>query len=91
MSSVEIRVTWKEVPEINRNGEITVYEVKYEPLMTFDGMRMTEYVNTTNLTAILTNLEEFVEYNISVRAYTSEGPGPFSPPETTRTDEAGKQ
>ena len=37
----------------------------------------------------LTGLQEFVEYNISVRAYTSVGPGPFSPIEVVQTAEAG--
>ena len=58
--------------------------------MTFDGALMTEYVNTANITTVLANLEEFVEYSIRVRTYTSEGPGPFSPAETARTDEDGK-
>ena len=38
-------------------------------------------VNTSNgsvLMIVLTDLEEYIEYNISVRAYTSAGPGPYS-------------
>ena len=41
--------------------------------------------------ALLTELEEYVEYNISVRAYTSVGPGPYSEEVTERTDEDGKK
>lgn len=34
--------------------------------------------NTTDTTIILSELEEFVQYNVSVRAYSSVGPGPYS-------------
>ena len=50
---------------------------------------MTDTINTTNLSANITGLEEHVEYNISVRAYNSVGPGPYSDPITERTLEDG--
>ena len=105
VSSTEIEVSWEEVPAINENGVITIYEVLYTPLMTFGGQIATDSVNTTVLnitltgTAIvtapatttnLTGLQEYVEYSISVRAYTSVGPGPYSDPLTRRTLEDGK-
>ena len=58
-----------------------MYEVQYNPLETFDGQIYTETVNITNTSLLctdLTGLEEYVEYNISVRAYTSAGSGPYS-------------
>ena len=85
-SSTTIRVTWEEVPAIDRNGEITEYEVQYEPLETFGGQIATSTVNTSMLSINLTELQEFVDYNISVRAYTSAGPGPYSDPVTEMTD-----
>ena len=66
-----------------------MYEIKYEP---FDCGLMVESINTTGpvLMMNLTGLEEYVEYDITVRAYTSEGPGPYSyPPVTERTLEDG--
>ncbi len=78
ISSTEIQVNWTDVPEIDQNGIITEYEVMYEPLMTFGGQLNATIVNTTNLFITLNGLEEFVNYNISVRAYTSVGPGPYS-------------
>ena len=89
ISSTEIQVSWTEVPEIDRNGIITMYEVMYEPLMTF-GELTPATVNTTNLTIIVDGLEEYVEYNISIRAYTSVGPGPYSEEVTNRTFEDGE-
>ena len=76
--STSIYVEWEQVHEIDRNGVIVMYEVYYEPLETFDGMIMKERVTTPDLFYIITGLEEYVDYNITVRAYTSEGPGPYS-------------
>ncbi len=87
LSSTEIQVNWIAVPEIDQNGIITEYEVMYEPLMTFNGMLSGETVNTTNLSIDLEDLAEFVEYNISVRAFTSAGPGPYSSEQVERTEE----
>ena len=85
-SSTTIRVLWEEVPAIDRNGEITEYEVQYEPLETFGDQIATSTVNTSMLSILLTDLQEFVDYNISVGAYTSAGPGPYSDPVTEMTD-----
>ena len=93
LSSTEIEVSWEEVPAISRNGIIIMYEIQYKPLETIDGQISTDTVNITNISILstdLTGLEEFVQYNISVRAYTSVGPGPYSDPVTVRTLEDGK-
>ena len=90
ISSTEILVSWDEVPAINQNGIIILYEVQYEPLMTFGGQLMTMAMNTSNTSIVLGGLQEYAEYNISVRAYTSVGPGPFSPGVNNRTFEDGK-
>ena len=81
-------VTWEDVPAIHRNGIIINYEVQFEPLQ-FTAELMTDTITTTNLSINITGLEEYVEYNISVRAYTSVGPGPYSDPVTERTLEDG--
>ncbi len=90
LSSTEIQVNWTDVPEIDQNGIITEYEVMYEPLMSFGGALSTEAVITTNVSIVLGGLEEHVEYNISVRAFTSVGPGPFSSIEMAMTEENSK-
>ena len=83
-------MTWEEVPPIEQNGIIIVYEVLYEPLETFGGILVPSTVNTTDLEAVIMNLTAFVSYNISIRAYTSVGPGPYSAPLANRTLEEGK-
>ena len=76
ISPTEVNVTWTEVAAIHRNGIITVYEVDYQPLGDFEA-DLTR-VNTTNTSILLTDLHESVQYNITVRAFTIVGPGPFS-------------
>ena len=85
-------VTWDVVPPIDQNGVITMYEVLYEPVETFNGSIMTNTttVDGMTLTAVLEGLEEYVNYTISVRAYTSAGEGPYSDGVTVLTLEDGK-
>ena len=90
VSSTSIMVTWDTVPFIDQNGVITMYEVLYEPLETFDGAIGPLSVNVTELTADLTDLQEYVNYTISVRAYTSVGAGPYSDGNSAATFEDGK-
>ncbi len=89
LSSTEVQVNWTEVAEIDQNGIITEYEVMYEPLRTF-GVLNTATTTTMNLFTVLYELEEYVEYNISVRAYTNDGAGPYSVGIVRRTFEDGE-
>ena len=88
LSSTKIQVNWTEVTEIDQNGIITEYEVMYEPLMTF-GVLNTSTARTMDVFFLLNGLEEYVEYNISVRAYTNDGAGPYSVGIVRRTFEDG--
>ena len=78
LSSTTIIVTWEEVPPIDRNGMVIAYEVRYEPFETFGQLSSSDVINATNLSVILEGLHPFVNYNVSVRAYTSVGSGPYS-------------
>ena len=82
-------VTWEEVVAIDENGIIINYEVQFVPLQ-FTNILELDSINTTDLMIVICGLQEYVEYNISVRAYTSVGPGPYSDPVTQRTLEDGK-
>ncbi len=92
VSSTSIGVMWENVRESDENGVMIAFEVLYIPLETFNGILVPELVNTSasNRTVTFTNLEEYVFYNISVRAYTSVGAGPFSAFITKRTLEDSK-
>ena len=75
---MSITVSWEEVPAIDQNGIIITYEVLLEPLETFGDLIMEQRYNSTILSLVLIDLQEFVNYSISVRAYTIEGPGNYS-------------
>ena len=92
LSSTEIRVDWEPVDAIDRNGIITHYEVRFNRT-TFTEILMTNTMNTkTNIfNLILTNLKAFVEYTVTVRAFTTAGVGPYSAIiASNKTEEAGK-
>ena len=86
-----IEVMWNEVPAIDQNGIITMYEVMYTPQNTFGGQISTNTTNVSGseLMVTLPYLQEYVNYSISVRAYTSAGQGPESTV-IELTQEAGK-
>lgn len=90
MSPKSIAVRWDGVPPIDQNGIITVFEVLYVPLNTFGGVIGMQSQNTADMLYLLENLEEYVNYSISVRAYTSIGPGPYSDPIISQTLQDGK-
>ena len=88
ISSTSIYVFWEDIPDIDRNGIITAYEVFYEPLRDDYSAGSDNATNVDNFFTIM-ELEEFAVYNISVRAYTSVGPGPYSEPIMNKTFEDG--
>ena len=95
VSPMEIRVNWEPMPAIEENGILVTYEILYEPQETFNGEIMSNVsINTTDgsvLEMVLNDLQEFVEYNVTVRAYTSIGSGPFNPTgDSSRTFEDGE-
>ena len=71
-----IIIIWDPPPQIERNGIIIHYQVTYH------GMRIDKRVhslNETGLRKVIPNLHEGETYQLKVRAYTSQGSGPYSP------------
>ena len=91
VSSTEILTMWDIVPPIDQNGIITMYEVLYEPLETFNGTIGPSTVNiiAPNTSVVLTQLEEYVFYNVSVRAFTAAGSSEYASAPLARTLEDG--
>ena len=91
VSSTEIIITWGIVPPIDKNGVITMYEVLYQPQETFNGAigDLTMNVTAPNMSVVLINVEDYVNYTLSVRAYTSVGEGPYSEGIVELTNEDG--
>ena len=90
-SSTTIAVMWEEVPPIDQNGDIIMYVVMYTPLETFGETLYSDTVNVSgsNMSVVLTGLEEYVNYTISMRAFTDVGAGPYSVAVTVLTSEDG--
>ena len=88
LSSTSIQVNWTEVPAIDQNGIIVEYEVEYNQ-STFDSVPAIQNMIVNSTMAVLTGLQEYVNYSIRVRAYTSVGPGPYSDDVIQRTEEDG--
>ena len=81
-TSTSIPVMWNEASPIEQNGVIIAFEITYIPLENFTG---TIGINSTNVSGLdqsvsLIGLQEYVNYSIQIRAYTREGPGPYSNP-----------
>ena len=91
LSSTVIVATWEEVPAIDQNGVITEYEVRINQ-STFDEISLGDFavINASIMALAWENLEEFVDYSIRIRAFTSVGPGPFSVVVSNRTLEDGE-
>ena len=71
-----IEVQWLE--PLEPNGIITQYEVRYN--------ESSVVVSKDTTSVVITGLQAFVEYDIRVRAFTSQGPGPFTEIMHARTD-----
>ena len=75
-SSTSILVSWEEVQAELRNGIINGYTITYQSLTENDNGFLQASPNDHQ--ANLKGLKEFVEYNISVVAFTVKGDGPPS-------------
>ena len=86
-SSTSISVSWEEVQAELKNGIITDYTIKYQSLT--ENVNGVKQAGPNDRQANLTGLKKFVEYNISVIAFTVKGGGP---PNFTvvRTDQDSK-
>ena len=86
ISSSEVMVSWSEVPEIDRNGIITQYQVLLQPA------NVTMMINSTQLSAVVSSLEGNNLYNATVSAFTAVGQGPYSsPPVQVMTNVGGEK
>ena len=86
LSSTEIQVSWNEIDSIDQNGVIIQYEITYSSRSELNNSVI---INGSLYATNITGLEENTKYNISVRAYTSIGPGPFTDVVIKKTVEDG--
>ena len=80
---------WDEVPADQQNGIITGYTITYHSQT--ENQNGNVQVNGSVRQTDLTNLKEYVNYNITVFASTLKGDGPASDPViVVRTDQDSK-
>ena len=87
-SSTSIFVQWDNVPADDQNGVILSFTVNYRALPY--GSLQTQVENAPTRQAILTGLDEYTNYSITVFASTSKGGGNVSAPVIVITDEDSK-
>ena len=86
-TSTKITIQWKEVPCIDKNGDITGYTVRYN----VSGCNNTALRSDSDtLVATLVELIPFANYSIEVAAVNVNGTGPFSTPVYMKTHGDGK-
>ena len=87
-----ILVTWKPVPLSEQNGIITGYTVYYRAVQGnfVNDTEQSLRVNASVTTVEVSQLEEYVTYNVSVSGHTSVGEGPRSKGVVVRTAEASE-
>lgn len=88
-SPTEIQVSWDVEIVVGQN--ITGFQVVYQPQKPFLAPQMVMNVSASEMAVLLTGLEEFVNYTVSVGAYTSGGEGPQSGGTTILTLEDSKK
>ena len=82
---------WSPVPEIDWNGVITVYEVVFSQ-SSIEHLPQSGTLSASYRSTSVAPLQPFIPYNLTVRAFTINGTGPFNPTPilTTIDDTTGK-
>ena len=90
--SRRLTITWAE-PVIT-NGNVSSYDIQYRGISSVNAVSsnfsQVQMLSVASTIALLQNLVPFSVYNISVRASTGAGPGPFSAEISVRTLEDGE-
>ena len=87
-SSTSILVGYGDVPPFDQNGIITNYTITYRSLT--EGHNGSAIAGPSDFQKELTDLKEYVDYDITVLASTSKGDGPQSSPILVSTDQDSK-
>ena len=81
-----INVTWERVPKLQRNGNVTMYDIH---VMNGSHYAANISVCANNFSVVVDKLEMFVTYYVRVRALTAVGFGPWSRNVTVATNQTG--
>ncbi|KAJ8356844.1 hypothetical protein SKAU_G00196380 [Synaphobranchus kaupii] len=88
-SSTSLLVSWHPPPAESQNGALAGYVVRYQVVGEEDGTETMEKpaVPPTSGQVLLQELEKWTQYQVTLAAFTTKGPGPESQPILCRTDE----
>ena len=85
----QVVLQWDPVPEMEQNGVITHHEVVYTQ-NSIGHLPQSGTESVSEMMATVGPLQPFILYNLTVRAFTSIGAGPFNPvPITVMMDPSG--
>ena len=89
LSQTTFNISWAPLTREKSYGKVILYEVKEELLSRGKRRKRSpnssRKLNTTATFAVLFDLVLCSRYNVSVRAYTKVGPGPYSQPLVVET------
>lgn len=75
-SSTSILLSWQPLADsYYLHGILRGYLITYNRV---DGLFPAEHVSHSNMSLVLSGLDEYVEYRFEVRAFTIKGAGPFT-------------
>ena len=82
LNGVSYKISWDPLTREKSNGVVLAYEVNYTRVYyrRSPSSSAPRYQNTTGTMVTLQGLIACSTYDVLVRAYTSAGAGPFSPP-----------
>ena len=82
-------MTWSTPSLVELNGNLANYIVHYRVSSSSDNFETRDTAAGTN-TFIITGLQIYTNYSVSVRAASQVGPGPYSSDSTVQTEEGGE-
>ena len=83
-----LNISWEPPPEIDQNGPITDYVIRYSRVGS--NVTMDETVTSRNIYTI-TELSPFVNYSVEIAAVNVNGTGPFSDPIVELSGREGRE
>ena len=89
-SSTSIEASWQLPPAEDRNGNITGFKLFYKKKGSSGSSTQITIDSGSTLTKVVTGLDQYIEYEFEVLAFTSVGDGPNSSVPSVRTKEDGE-
>ena len=84
MDKTTFNISWEPLPREKSHGKVILYEVK-AVFLRKGNLRKRSVINSPSVNTsvtyvVLSDLELCAKYNVSVRAYSAEVPGPYGEP-----------